>query len=1340
MSHRDFATDKLSQRLPSLLPEYVRDEAPIFEQFLKAYFEFLEAEIIVLSTQGDLDNFVTEDGDNLVLETAVNDPSPQEDSSKIIAELTADTQFPNDGTISPRSDYAEPFKKGEYIYGHKGGSIAKIKIIHGNTLYCDVVSGNGFRKDEVIEGRASGQYGKIKSFKENSILANNRLLEYSDIDHTLDSFLEYYQKDFIPSLDLRDIQNTRLTIKNIGDFYQQKGTEESLKFILRVILGLDAEVRYPINETIHASDSDHTQDRRLAVALDNIFRLPKGTDKITQYNIDEPTKVDAEAIVESVYVLDAGQGHYSLTITQNHFGTFEPDRAVTFLDRDGKTQYTGVVKGILKDIDLTGSSTGIQLEEEGDSILLESGLAADYSGVFGDITLNEEPTNGGKVLLDTQNAGAMYSKNDKVFFKGASNNSDSTKAETIVDFISRGEVQEVIIEDAGTNYEAGDIIIFDNSNTGGSGAEAVIGALEDVVVLENATHYGQFEYTATAGQTQFGNGVRDNNGRRLFFDDSAIRVFVNGLEQTHYDDFTFKNSVVDFTTGLNAGDVVEIYTDFNHLLYEDGDRIQYHTTVSSIKQVKITSGGYGYENLPLVYPGGYIYFAEASSVNAFSVGEVVTGNNDSGITAQVHKLDPDNKRIIVKRRTSDTGVFTSGHVIRGLTSGAEETSTNVNVSSGTGAKLKAFSENIGSVTGINIQTQGFNFTSSPQVDSEKSFFNMLIDTPSANLIKDQVFTGRITGSTAKVVSHDENRGILTFTDLNGNFVDNEEVLFNNTDTFKIFKFRPYSARGIKAGEGIINPNLLGTKSTPSAADSNLHDNYLYQLHSYVIRVGESINKYRSIIKELVHPAGHIFFGEVAIKNNINAPVPAAVTFVPTIIINAFPSYDILHEESTRDSEVALLMEDGYKIKGEEAPDMNSTAFTEYLKTVCIYKDIDILVAEVSRADFDTVKKSHANFGHLNILTTSTLVNASVHEPFRTEQRVKKSVRAMTVANNGTRNVYYYNGEETPRLELRQGYTYYFTHPTSHPFRFSETSDGTHGAGGSTEYTTGVTKYSGVTILNVTASTPNTLYYYCDNHTLMGGEAYKITENMGTVLALDWTNRGDYERKEDHTEHKRRRISTDGKVYVSQTPHQEQRLIFEDGSFIKEEDERFYLREDAGNETGFGSYITFEDGDRMELDGYFVEGDMFVTEQSAQLDGHYLQTEIDGDVIVLEDGSYLAQEDSSENSIISYEPLGLTLRSLNIINNQSTYNISYYLLDEDVSDDAEEDHIVLENGYGDILLEDGVQSEGIRISDLSAFHSDYTIGDFDRYQRKRSNIGFSSYIKSSKITNSTLSSL
>ena len=78
--------------------------------------------------------------------------------------------------------------------------------------------------------------------------------------------------------------------------------------------------------------------------------------------------------------------------------------------------------------------------------------------------------------------------------------------------------------------------------------------------------------------------------------------------------------------------------------------------------------------------------------------------------------------------------------------------------------------------------------------------------------------------------------------------------------------------------------------------------------------------------------------------------------------------------------------------------------------------------------------------------------------------------------------------------ILQGGTYTFDQSDSsnatHPFRFSETPDGTWTTGGTGEFSTGVTVTGtpgtdGATTITVSNSTPSILYYYCTAHSGMG---------------------------------------------------------------------------------------------------------------------------------------------------------------------------------------------------------------------------------------------------------------
>ena len=117
---------------------------------------------------------------------------------------------------------------------------------------------------------------------------------------------------------------------------------------------------------------------------------------------------------------------------------------------------------------------------------------------------------------------------------------------------------------------------------------------------------------------------------------------------------------------------------------------------------------------------------------------------------------------------------------------------------------------------------------------------------------------------------------------------------------------------------------------------------------------------------------------------------------------------------------------------------------------------------------------------------------------------------VTVVSTGSGNKYFIDGVQQDTLNLAEGGTFKFDQADSsnstHPLRFSTTSDGTHNSG--SEYTTGVTtngtpgSSGAYTQITVAASAP-TLYYYCSNHSGMGGQANTISGD--SYGAFGWSS-------------------------------------------------------------------------------------------------------------------------------------------------------------------------------------------------------------------------------------------
>jgi plastocyanin len=126
--------------------------------------------------------------------------------------------------------------------------------------------------------------------------------------------------------------------------------------------------------------------------------------------------------------------------------------------------------------------------------------------------------------------------------------------------------------------------------------------------------------------------------------------------------------------------------------------------------------------------------------------------------------------------------------------------------------------------------------------------------------------------------------------------------------------------------------------------------------------------------------------------------------------------------------------------------------------------------------------------------------------FKKQAGGKTLTKTISVQSVGGSNKYFVDGVQQDSLVLIKGDTYIFDYSaaTSHPFKISETSDGTHNSG--SEYTNGTSTASNALTFVVPNDAPAQLYYYCSSHSGMGG-SIQVIENK-TDLVIEFTNGAD----------------------------------------------------------------------------------------------------------------------------------------------------------------------------------------------------------------------------------------
>ena len=169
----------------------------------------------------------------------------------------------------------------------------------------------------------------------NPNLIHYNLENYKDIDSVPEYIVDYFRKELIPNFDLnltKDRQtgeslNERVLIKHIKEFYDSKGTENSIKFLFRILFDKEATIFYPKVNLLKPSDGVWTIDKTIDVYGTDIVRLYRlvGT---TIYQRKTTGEIESHAIIKNVNVKKIPGGFQGSLFLYELSGTFSNTTAI----------------------------------------------------------------------------------------------------------------------------------------------------------------------------------------------------------------------------------------------------------------------------------------------------------------------------------------------------------------------------------------------------------------------------------------------------------------------------------------------------------------------------------------------------------------------------------------------------------------------------------------------------------------------------------------------------------------------------------------------------------------------------------------------------------------------------------------------------------------------------------------------------------------------------------------------------------------------------------------------------------------------------------------------------
>ena len=77
---------------------------------------------------------------------------------------------------------------------------------------------------------------------------------YRDIDQTPPEFIKYFKQELLPHFPENTALSTEKILKSAREFYNKKGTDESVRWLFKALFDEDIEITYPKESILKTSD------------------------------------------------------------------------------------------------------------------------------------------------------------------------------------------------------------------------------------------------------------------------------------------------------------------------------------------------------------------------------------------------------------------------------------------------------------------------------------------------------------------------------------------------------------------------------------------------------------------------------------------------------------------------------------------------------------------------------------------------------------------------------------------------------------------------------------------------------------------------------------------------------------------------------------------------------------------------------------------------------------------------------------------------------------------------------------------------------------------------------
>jgi hypothetical protein len=699
----------------------------------------------------------------------------------------------------------------------------------------------------------------------------------SDID-TADAFyINQLKNDLAPYFPQEVVDDKRLFLKLVTQFYRSNGTQDSVKFLFRALYNENIDIYYPKDDILKASDGKWVLPLALRIDTNdnNVFNITKclltgQTSKATAVVEKVIRSVDRQL---GIVYIEAYVSNVERLFTTGETLTATYTDSTTGLD----VTVTGRLIGALSEIKIDPLNRGLFYNAydattgyPGDPVTIVGGLNPDSANPIGAIAYVGETTKGGVTDVVVTNGGFGFrdpavAANSSIFrFIGGFDNVPlGTEATARISLLDTNTYRTMNVATTTLETLMATTISSINAN-----------------VISTITGYQSFNVypIASVSLTGQGGGYRSKPTTDVysFYNEDEDDVFVaSGL--TIAKDANFITSAsVNFANYFEVGDIARLYI----LNKYEATRIVSSVTTNTVTFTQSFSND---------IPSFSLYKILRRDVKAlgslgrivinnpgedYQVGEylVFTGGTGYGANAVITEVHANNGiKAISFNQTNDYVIGGEGYSPTSLPIVTVDTVAGANASltvseiTGDGEAFNLTTSKIGSISKLRVVSYGYDYVDNPTISLRNA------DLTVANVTSGQLFVSNTvvyqgtsnvnTTFSAKVDSYSTATGLLRIFDYKGTLDTNELLISDDGSVSANVTSELYYGDGLakanaKFENGLIRyPGIYLNTDGQISADKRLQDGDKYHNFSYIINSKTDYNNFKKALGDIVHPIG-----------------------------------------------------------------------------------------------------------------------------------------------------------------------------------------------------------------------------------------------------------------------------------------------------------------------------------------------------------------------------------------------------------------------------------------------------------------------------------------------------